>query len=149
MTEPVTLTQKRHVKSWLHFARHLVEMFVAMMVGMILGAGLLAAAFGMSVPEVRREHALVWVLVMAFDMTVSMVAVMLYRGHSWRSAGEMAAAMIVPALPIVLLQLSHAISESAGGVYMLTSTIAMIALIAHRRNEYRVVAGAYESEVPR
>ena len=34
---------------------------------------------------------------MAFDMTIPMVAVMLYRGHSWRSAGEMAAAMIVPA----------------------------------------------------
>jgi hypothetical protein len=124
----------------IHFVRHLVEMTVAMMAGMMIGGGLLAAALGTSVPDVRRAHAVVWVLVMALDMTVPMVAVMLYRGHSWRSAAEMAAAMIVPALPIVALQLVHAAGESAGGMYMLISTVAMVGLIVYRRAEYRGAA---------
>lgn len=123
-----------------HFARHLVEMFLAMQAGMMLGAFFLAAALGTSVPEARREHAVAWVLVMALDMTVPMVAVMLYRGHSRRSSGEMAAAMLVPALPIVALQVTHAISGSAGGVYMMISTVAMIALIIYRRSDYRAAA---------
>ena len=101
MTQLVAHTSKPHSGSWLHLARHLVEMVLAMMVGMMVGAFLLATALGMSVPEARREHAMAWVIVMAFDMTIPMVAVMLYRGHSWRGAGEMAAAMIVPALSIV------------------------------------------------
>ncbi len=128
------------LRSHFHFARHLVEMFAAMMAGMMLGAGLFATAVGTSVPEARREHAVAWVLVMALDMTAPMVAVMLYRGHSRRSAAEMAAAMIVPAAPIVALQLSHAAGESVGGAYMSISTLAMIALIIHRRDEYRTAA---------
>src|SRR5207247_2046040 len=44
---------------------------------------------------------------MAIAMTVPMVAVMLYRGHSRRSAGEMAAAMIAPTLPFVALKIDH------------------------------------------
>ena len=97
-----------------HFVRHLVEMFLAMMAGMMVGAFLLATAVGTTVSEARREHAVAWVVVMAFDMTVPMVAVMLYRGHSLRSAGEMAAAMIIPSLPIVACQMSHVVSGVTG-----------------------------------
>jgi hypothetical protein len=107
------------------------------------GAFLFATALGTSVPEARREHAVAWVLVMALDMTVPMVAVMLYRRHSWRSADEMAAAMILPALPIVALQLHHVVSGSAGGLYINVSMLAMIALIIYRRNEYRMAAGGH------
>ena len=128
------------MRSRLHLVRHLVEMFAAMMAGMMLGAGLFGAAIGASVPDARREHAVAWVLVMTLDMTAPMVAVMLYRGHSRRSAAEMAAAMIVPAVPIVALQLSDAVGESVGGAYMSISTLAMIALIIYRRDEYRTAA---------
>ena len=84
MTQLIADRAKAHARpSWFHFTRHLVEMFLAMMVG----AFLLATAVGTSVAEARREHAVAWVVVMAFDMTIPMVAVMLYRGHSWRSAG--------------------------------------------------------------
>ncbi len=141
MTELTAHIRKRHLGSRFHFVRHLVEMLLAMMAGMMLGAFLFATALGTSVPEARREHAVAWVLVMALDMTVPMVAVMLYRRHSWRSAGEMAAAMILPALPIVVLQLHHIVSGSAGGLYMNVSMLAMIALIIYRRNEYRMAAG--------
>lgn len=141
MTQLVARTSKPHSGSWFHFARHLVEMFLAMMAGMMFGAFLLAAAIGTSVSEARREHAVAWVVVMAFDMTVPMVAAMLYRGHSRRSAGEMAAAMLVPALPIVACQLSDVVSGDIGRAYMPVSMVAMIALIVYRRNEYRKAAG--------
>jgi hypothetical protein len=149
MTELLAHIRKPHLRSRFHFVRHLVEMFIVMMAGMMLGAVLLAAALGTSVPEARREHALAWVLVMALDMTLPMVAVMLYRGHSRRSAGEMAAAMIIPALPIVALQLSHVVGGWAGGLYMSVSMLAMIALIVYRRNEYRMAAGTHGSRVQR
>jgi hypothetical protein len=118
-------------------------MFLAMMAGMMVGAFLLATALGTTVPEVRREHAVSWVIVMAFDMTIPMVAVMRYRGHSWRSAGEMAAAMIVPAVPIVACQLSHFVSGDMGRAYMPVSMVAMIALIVYRRDEYRMTAESH------
>lgn len=140
MTQLVAHTTKPDTGSWFHFARHLVEMFLAMMAGMMVGAFLLASAVGTSVSEARREHAVAWVVVMAFDMTVPMVAVMLYRGHSRRSAGEMAAAMIVPALPIVACQLSHVVSGDVGRAYMPVSMLAMIALFVYRRSEYRTAA---------
>jgi cytochrome bd-type quinol oxidase subunit 2 len=142
MTALVAHTSKSTV-SLFHFARHLVEMFLAMMAGMMVGAFLLATAVGTTVSEARREHAVVWVVVMAFDMTVPMVAVMLYRGHSLRSAGEMAAAMIVPALPIVACQLSHIVSGEVGRAYMPVSMVAMIALIVYRRSEYRTAAATH------
>lgn len=142
MTQLVThIRSKPHQPFRFNLVRHLAEMFLAMMAGMMLGGFLLAVAVGTSVGEVRREHAVAWVLVMALDMTVPMVAVMLYRGHSWRSAGEMGAAMILPAVPIVALQLSHLVAASAGRLYMNVSTLAMIALILYRRNEYRAAAG--------
>jgi len=143
MTQLVAHTRTPTGGSWFHFVRHLVEMFLAMMAGMMVGGVLLAAAVGASVSETRREHAVAWVIVMAFDMTIPMVAVMLYRGHSLRSGGEMAAAMIVPAVPIVACQLSHIVSGDVGRAYMPLSMLAMIALIVYRRNEYRMAAGGH------
>jgi cytochrome bd-type quinol oxidase subunit 2 len=143
MTQLVAHTSQPHRGSWLHLARHLFEMFLAMMAGMMVGSFLLATALGTSVPEARREHAVAWVIVMALDMTIPMVAVMRYRGHSWRSAGEMAPAMIVPALPIVACQLSHFVSGDVGRAYMPVSMVAMIALIVYRRDEYRTAAESH------
>jgi hypothetical protein len=51
--------------------------------------------------EALRQHDVAWALLMAVAMTAPMVTVMLHRGHSARSAAEMAAAMIAPALPLV------------------------------------------------
>jgi cytochrome bd-type quinol oxidase subunit 2 len=143
MTQLIAHTSKPQTVSWFHFAGHLVEMFLAMMAGMMVGAFLLATAVGTSVSEARREHAVAWVIVMAFDMTVPMIALMLYRGHSRRSAGEMAAAMIIPALPIVACQLSHIVSGDVGRAYMPISMVAMIALIVYRRSEYRTAAASH------
>lgn len=135
------MTRQGH--SRFQLGRHLVEMFLAMMAGMMVGAFLLATAVGTNVAEARREHAVAWVVVMAFDMTIPMVAVMLYRGHSGRSAGEMAAAMIVPALLIVACQLTDVVGGEIGSAYMPVSMAAMIVLIVYRRSEYRTAAASH------
>lgn len=127
----------------LHFARHLVEMMVAMWLGMPLGRAVFAALYGSGSDGTVREHDIAWTLIMAFAMTVPMVAVMLYRRHSPRSAAEMAAAMIAPALPFVALKVGDVITSPVAGPYMGASMVAMIALIVYRRTEYRMVAAPH------
>jgi hypothetical protein len=80
---------------------------------------------------------------MAVAMTVPMVAVMLYRGHSLRSAVEMAVAMIAPALPFIGLKLGHVIGGPVAGPYMGASMLAMVALIVYRRREYQRAAAVH------
>ena len=131
-----------HVGGRFQFARHLGEMMVAMWIGMPLGRGLFAAVFGSASNVAVRQHDVAWTLLMAFAMTGPMVAMMLYRGHSARSAGEMAAVMIGPALPLVGLELARVISGPVAGPYMGVSMVAMIALMVYRRREYRRVCAA-------
>ena len=128
-------------------ARHLIEMYLAMQVGMAAGSLSLAVVIGTSVAETRRQHPVAFLLVMALSMTLPMAAWMLHRGHSRRRAGEMAAAMLAPALPLIGLQLSHVITASGCGAYMTLSTIAMITLVVYRRNEYRTAAAAHARAV--
>jgi hypothetical protein len=127
----------------LHFVRHLVEMMVAMWIGMPLRRVLFAAVYGSASNEAVRQHDIAWTLLMAVAMTVPMVGVMLYRRHSTRSAGEMAVAMIAPALPFVALKIGHLISGPVAGPYMGASMVAMIALIVYRRREYQRAAAAH------
>src|ERR671935_191355 len=62
-----------------HFLRHLFEMTVAMMIGMVASAALFVTALGMTVDEALRRHAVAFVVVQAFGMTISMVAWMRHR----------------------------------------------------------------------
>ena len=63
------------------FVRHLLEMALAMMVGMIASAAVFLTAVGMTVDEALRQHAVLFVVVQAFGMTVAMVAWMRHRGQ--------------------------------------------------------------------
>lgn len=126
-----------------HLARHLVEMMVAMWVGMPLGRVIFAVVYGSGSDAAVHRHDVAWALLMAIAMAAPMVAVMLYRGHSARSACEMAAAMMAPALPLVALKVGHVISWRISGVYMAVSMVAMIALIVYRHSEYRKAAAAH------
>lgn len=143
MSVHVSHSQTTHVGGRFQFARHLGEMIVAMWIGMPLGRVVFAAVYGSASSAAVRQHDVAWTLLMAFAMTVPMVAVMLYRGHSARSAGEMAAVMIGPALPLVGLELGHVISGPVAGPYMGVSMVAMIALMVYRRREYGSVAAAH------
>ena len=143
MTAPLAHSHIAHAGARFHFARHLVEMMVAMWIGMPLGRLLFAGVYGSASNEAVRRHDVAWALLMAVAMTAPMVAVMLYRGHSRRGAGEMAAAMLAPAVPLVALKVVHLISGPVAGVYMCVSMVAMVALIVYRRREYQETAAAH------
>jgi hypothetical protein len=143
MSERLAHIRFTHTGPRLHFARHLVEMMVAMWIGMPLGRVIFAAVYGSGSSAAVRHHDIAWTLIMAFAMTAPMVGVMLYRRHSRRSAAEMAAAMIAPALPFVGLKIGHVITGSVAGPYMCVSMVAMVALIVYRRSEYRKAAEAH------
>ena len=143
MTARLAHTRLTHAGPRWHFVRHLVEMMVAMWLGMPLGRVLFAVIYGSGSNEAVRQHDIAWTLLMAVAMTVPMVAVMLYRRHSRRSAAEMAAAMIAPALPFVALKAGDVISGPVAGPYMGGSMVAMIALIVYRRREYQEAAAAH------
>jgi hypothetical protein len=131
---------KPAVGSIRHFARHLGEMLLAMVVGMmVLGAldrGIVAAA-GASVDDLRDGAPEVVALVMAFNMTVGMTVWMRHRGHSWARVAEMAGAMFVPAIAaIVLFWCSLIHSESILALEHAAMLPAMIAVMLLHRSEY-------------
>ncbi|WP_307871604.1 hypothetical protein [Micromonospora sp. U21] len=81
---------------------HLAEMALAMVAGMLLLApwwDLAGTALGLAGALGRPEVA---ALVMATNMTVGMTVWMRYRAHRWRAVGEMAAAMYVPFLLLLV-----------------------------------------------
>ena len=123
-----------------HFARHLGEMLLAMVVGMmVLGAldRAIVAAAGASVDDLRDTVPEVVALVMAFNMTVGMTVWMRHRGHSWARVAEMAAAMFFPAIAAIVLfwcALIH--SESTLALEHAAMLPAMIAVMLLHRSEY-------------
>jgi hypothetical protein len=118
------------------FLRHLLEMGLAMMVGMIVSAAVFLTAVGMTVDEALRQHAVLFVVVQAFGMTVAMVAWMRHRGQEWRSCSEMAAAMVVPAVALICLRLLDVISGPICGVYCISTVVAMVLVMLYRRSGY-------------
>lgn len=124
-----------------HFARHYLEMLVAMFVGMAvlwLPATMALSAVGMSSPELRDDAPALLLLVMAITMTVPMVAWMRYRGHGWPASAEMAAAMLVPTLGvIVLLWVGLVVGLGALlGLQHVAMLLGMLVVMVLRRDEY-------------
>jgi hypothetical protein len=121
---------------FLHFGLHFVEMFAAMGVGMAVGMPIYRAVAGISSAEQYRLHPVPSVSAMALTMALPMAAWMLVRGHGWRNSAEMAAAMIVPAIPFIVLAGLHLISGTACRAYMPLSIVAMIGLMIYRWDMY-------------
>lgn len=128
-----------------HFLRHLVEMTLAMMVGMVASAAVFLATVGLTVDEALRRHAALFVLAQAFGMTVAMVVWMRHRGHGRRTCSEMAAAMVVPALVLIALRTLDVISGPICGVYCMSTLAAMVLVMLSRPSEY----GRWAPPVPR
>ena len=103
----------RHHGRTFWFLRHLLEMVVAMMLdACVLGMAFRAihiAAFGTGFEDAWERHVELTSLAMAFNMTLPMVAWMRYHGHEWARCGEMAAAMFVPTLALLVLFWTDAI----------------------------------------
>jgi hypothetical protein len=111
-------------------------MWIGMVVGGVLFRAVLAA-FGATITEVRVQYPALAVLVMGVNMTVPMVAWMRHRGHGWRSSAEMAAAMLAPAIPVIVLLRSEVIGFAAVcGLYCAVMMVAMLVLMLYRRSAY-------------
>jgi hypothetical protein len=124
------------------FVRHLVEMLLAMMVGMMVSATVFLSAVGMTAAEAMRQHAVLFVILQASGMTLAMVAWMRHRRHTWRSSSEMAAAMVIPAVPLICLRLLDVVSGPICGVYCFATIVAMVVVMLYRRGEYGGMSAA-------
>ena len=137
-----------------HFARHYVEMLVAMFLGMaVLGTPALLAlgAAGVSSAELRSDAPAMLLLGMGITMTVPMVAWMRYRGHGWAASNEMAASMLIPTGGVIGL-LGAGVVDDVGALLMAEHVVmlpSMLAVMLLRRDEYSHAAPAGISAVAR
>ena len=137
MSHITSPTQTRH---WRYgpFWRHFVEMFVVMIVGMVAFAAVFVTIIDMSFDEALTRYPTVCLLVIAAGMSLPMAAWMLYRGMGWRNALEMAGAMVVPAIPFLILVWVGAVETALCGPYCLAAILAMLGLMLFRRGEYSI-----------
>jgi hypothetical protein len=129
-----------------YFLRHLGEMILAMIAGMVASVAVLVLIFstvlastirGMPRDEVLNQFPVLICLVMAVGMTVPMVAWMRHRGMEWRPTLEMAAAMVVPLVPIFgLLALQIIPGARACGLYCAVMIPAMVVAMLFRLDLY-------------
>lgn len=119
-----------------HFLLHLLEMVVAMLVGMY--------ALGWLWPDLPGGVELM-ALVMATDMTIGMAAWMAVRGHSRMSITEMSAAMYAPFVVVLLPYwvgvLPVGLVFPLGHLLMLPT---MVVAMLHRRDEYTGAARTHD-----
>ena len=150
-TRHAILTTLGHKVRIAPFWRHFLEMFAAMMIGMMAGKPVFLAITGVSsTAQAGRMYPWQSVLSMALSMTVPMVAWMLFRGHGRRNSAEMGAAMFMPAIPfIILCSLDVLAGGTANGIYMVVSTLAMLGLMLYRRAVYSMPMPALVHRHPR
>lgn len=119
------------------FGRHYLEMVVAMVIGMVVLGMLESVAFDALGRSSVLDRPDVDALVMATNMTVAMAGWMRFRGHAKAPTAEMAAAMYLPFVVLLVPLWLGAISEDtllvAGHMLMLP---AMAAAMLLRRDEY-------------
>jgi hypothetical protein len=141
-----TTTKYLSVRPVGYFLRHLGEMILAMMAGMVAGAAVLALIFstvlastvrGMTPIEVLNQFPVLICLVVAVAMIVPMVAWMRFRGMEWRPTLEMAAAMAIPLVPIFgLLALQVIPGARACGLYCAVMIPVMVVAMLFRLDHY-------------
>jgi hypothetical protein len=130
-----------------HFARHYVEMLLAMLLGM----GILTPPLGMALRALGtslHDSDVLMLSTMAVTMTVPMVAWMRYRGHGWQPCLDMTAAMALPALGALGLLWGGLVEDL--GVLLVVEHVAMVAAMLAamllRRDEY--TGGAHRHGAP-
>ncbi len=134
------LSRAEHHRPVATFLRHLLEMTLAMFVGMFalaLALGLIAGAAGSSLESIRVSQPELFMLGMGSAMSVTMVAWMRHRGHTWQQGWEMTAAMFVPVLAVLTCYWVGAITASpVCPLSCILMTPAMAAAMLFRLGEY-------------
>lgn len=121
------------------FWRHFLEMFAAMIVGMIATGVIFLSTVGLKTwEEVTTSYPTQALLAMAVGMTTPMVVWMLYRGMGRRNSYEMAAAMVLPVIPFLCLVWFDVIESAQCGAYCAVTIVAMLAVMYYRRDQYSV-----------
>ena len=93
--------------------------------------------FGSAFADAWRDYVGLAAFAMAFNMTVPMVLWMRYRRHSWERGGEMAIAMNLPLLPLLLLYSLDLIpAQAVLGLQMMLMLPAMVLAMLYRKKEY-------------
>lgn len=123
----VTEPPKRKRRRWGRFARHFVEMLLALSFGMFVFGGALHAALAVAGVEytMARFPSLV-LLDMGVTMMLGTAAWMYIRRHRPAAVLEMSAAMLVPAVVVIPLVWLGAMST---GTAMLVEHVALLPLI--------------------
>lgn len=144
-----TLTHVRHAAqqspvqgtcptSWKRFARHYLQMVVAMYAGMLaLDPVYVVVATRAGYPDPWTELPVVSALVMTVNMTVPMVLLMLRHRHGSRAILEMASSMGAPTLAAAGLHALGAVgSDQVMSVAHLAMFPAMLLVMLRRYREY-------------
>ncbi len=119
------------------FWKHFWQMLAAMAVGMMATAALFLTVVGLATwGEVTTQYPTQALLAMAVGMTVPMVAWMEHRHMGRRNSFEMAAAMVLPAVPFLLLVWLGVTESALCGPYCASTVAAMLGLMIYRRDEY-------------
>jgi hypothetical protein len=119
------------------FARHYLELLVAMFLGLGVLLLPLGAALRLAGMSLHDTDALM-ISAMAVTMTAPMVAWMRYRGHGWAACSDMTTAMAIPTLGVLALLWSGLVGNvgtllAIEHVVMLPSMLVAMLL---RRDEY-------------
>ena len=126
--------RRRHIPP---FWRHFLEMLAAMAVGMIATGAIFLSVVGLKTwDEVTTQYPTQALLAMAAGMTIPMGGWMLYRGMGRRNSFEMAAVMVLPVIPFLLLVWFGITTNAQCGAYCATTVVAMLALMRYRKSEY-------------
>jgi len=129
-------------ESWRHFARHYVEMAAVMGIGMFASAFVFMIILNLAVEndvtweEALLDHPAQALLAVAIGMSLPMIPWMRHRGHSRKSAYEMAAVMGILAIPFFCLALFDVVKGAQCGLYCAIGFAAMLGLMLYRRSEY-------------
>ena len=115
---------------WRHRARFLCRasgMTIVMMLGMV----------GLATTFTWYEQTELSAVAMASGMTLPMLAVMGYRGHAWQRSCEMAAAVFLPALVLlVFFWLGLVAAHLVTPLQMLVMAPAMLGVMLYRAEHY-------------
>jgi hypothetical protein len=131
---PAARHRKHHLSL---FSRHYLQMATVMVVGMIATGAIFLSIVGLKTwDEVTSQYPTQALMAMAAGMSIPMVAWMLYRGMGRKNSYEMAAVMILPAIPFLCLVWFGITKSAQCGWYCALTFVTMYALMRYRRNEY-------------